>query len=70
MSNFLEKPDRYNGVYIYSNEQSFPIEELPKKLEESLKEWENLRKKTIWFKINLEQSEWVPILAKVNIQNA
>ncbi|XP_076170058.1 uncharacterized protein LOC143148063 isoform X3 [Ptiloglossa arizonensis] len=61
---FKGQNDHYNGVTVDSNEESCESEEFTKRLTVSLKEWIKNKKRTIWFRVHLPHSEWVPILVK------
>lgn len=63
-SKFNGEGDRFRGITVHSNVEPCESSDLPKKLEESLNYWKENNKRTIWFKVFLEQSEWVPHLAK------
>ncbi|XP_076763982.1 uncharacterized protein LOC143431272 [Xylocopa sonorina] len=61
---FKGRNDHYNGVTIDSNEESCPVEEFADRLTTSLQHWISNEKRTIWFRVFLSHSEWVPILVK------
>ncbi|XP_031831760.1 uncharacterized protein LOC116426650 isoform X2 [Nomia melanderi] len=56
--------DHYNGVTVDSNEESCVPEVFAQRLKISLQEWIKDKKRTIWFRVHLSHSEWVPILVK------
>ncbi|CAH0564755.1 unnamed protein product [Brassicogethes aeneus] len=56
--------DRYNGVTVNSVTETCENESFKEKLEVSLTTWKCSGKRGIWFKVNLAQSDWVPVLAK------
>ncbi|KZC13923.1 Nudix hydrolase 8 [Dufourea novaeangliae] len=56
--------DHYNGVTVDSTEESCEPEVFAQRLKISLQEWIKDRKRTIWFRVHLPHSEWVPILVK------
>ncbi|KAJ8923125.1 hypothetical protein NQ315_001678 [Exocentrus adspersus] len=61
---FVGTKDRFDGITVHSGKEHCDIDEFPKRLEDSLKFWEANGKRGIWFKVHLNHSEWVPILAK------
>ncbi|XP_044760555.1 nudix hydrolase 8 isoform X2 [Coccinella septempunctata] len=61
---FSGEADRFRGITVHSNVELCESSDLAKKLEESLDYWRENNKRTIWFKVYLEQSDWVPHLAK------
>ncbi|CAH1100656.1 unnamed protein product, partial [Psylliodes chrysocephalus] len=64
-THFKGKQDRYKGVIIDSEEEECTdITDFCKKLDDSLKIWTENELRGIWFKVHLNQSEWVPVLAK------
>lgn len=64
MESFTGRDDRFNGVTVRSEIERCPIDAFPKKLETSLAHWLETRKRGIWFRVNLQDSEWIPILAQ------
>ena len=56
--------DHYNGVTIDSNEESCSPEALAPLLAASLQQWIKEKRRTIWFRVYLPHSEWIPILVK------
>lgn len=54
--------DRYNGVTINSNEESCERNVFSQRLEASLQHWLKEERRTIWFRVYLSHSEWVPTL--------
>ncbi|KAL3273828.1 hypothetical protein HHI36_015255 [Cryptolaemus montrouzieri] len=65
MSNTLFKGqgDRFRGVTVHSDVEG-DCSDFAKKLEASLDYWKSEKKRTVWFRVHLNQTEWVPILAK------
>ncbi|CAG9865264.1 unnamed protein product [Phyllotreta striolata] len=62
---FNGKVDRYKGIIIDSqNEGNVDFTEFSKRLTDSLKVWSDNEYRGIWFKVHLNQSDWVPELAK------
>ncbi|CAK9803869.1 Nudix hydrolase 8 [Anthophora plagiata] len=61
---FKGHDDHYNGVTIDSNEEFCTSEEFAQRLKTSLQQWIQVKKRTIWFRVYLAHSEWVPILVK------
>lgn len=56
--------DHYNGLTIDSNEESCTLEVFASRLTASLQQWIENKKRTIWFRVHLPQSEWIPLLVK------
>uniref|UniRef100_A0A0N5BNA2 Nudix hydrolase domain-containing protein n=1 Tax=Strongyloides papillosus TaxID=174720 RepID=A0A0N5BNA2_STREA len=58
--------DRYDGLTIHSNlyKHLVPANILKDVLEYSEDEWKKKDYKGIWIKVDIEQSDWVPILTK------
>uniref|UniRef100_A0A1B6D1X3 Nudix hydrolase domain-containing protein n=1 Tax=Clastoptera arizonana TaxID=38151 RepID=A0A1B6D1X3_9HEMI len=62
---FVGNEDHYKGIHVDSvkepceNQSSFSL-----KLQDSLKKWSEKNVKAIWFKVDLKNVDWVPILAK------
>lgn len=61
---FTGRDDRFNGVTVRSEIERCPVAEFAKKLETSLAHWIESRKRGIWFRVNLQDAEWIPILAQ------
>ncbi|XP_060522100.1 uncharacterized protein LOC132699423 isoform X2 [Cylas formicarius] len=61
---FEGKLDRFEGITVWSDQESCDIGEFPKKLKNSLTLWRDTKKRGIWFRVHLEQADWVPVLAK------
>ncbi|XP_033350342.1 nudix hydrolase 8 [Bombus vosnesenskii] len=56
--------DHYNGVTIDSNDEVCTSEVFARRLTASLQKWKENKKRTIWFRVHLPQSEWIPLLVK------
>jgi len=56
--------DRYNGVLIDTNLANIASDRFKHQLEKSLTHWTSNSFKTIWFKVHLKHSDYVPILAE------
>ncbi|XP_061937179.1 uncharacterized protein LOC114577635 isoform X2 [Apis cerana] len=61
---FKGNNDHYNGITIDSNEESCTSQVFAHRLAASLQEWIQNKKRTIWFRVYLSHSEWIPILVK------
>ncbi|XP_076379266.1 uncharacterized protein LOC143259741 [Megalopta genalis] len=61
---FKGHTDRYNGITVNSNEEYCEPEIFAQRLTISLQGWIKDKKRTIWFRVYLPHSEWVPILVK------
>ncbi|XP_017768592.1 PREDICTED: nudix hydrolase 8 isoform X2 [Nicrophorus vespilloides] len=60
---FVGKSDRFNGVTVYSRDQNH-VENFAENLQQSLEQWDAEKKRGVWFKVALEESDWIPVLAK------
>ncbi|OAD61949.1 Nudix hydrolase 8 [Eufriesea mexicana] len=56
--------DHYNGVTISSKEEFCTSEVFTHRLTASLQQWIQNKKRTIWFRVYLPHSEWIPLLVK------
>ncbi|XP_050300711.1 uncharacterized protein LOC126739189 [Anthonomus grandis grandis] len=56
--------DRFDGITVSSDKEPCETSEFIKKLSTSLDTWRSQKKRGIWFKVHLNQSEWVPLLIK------
>ncbi|XP_051172198.1 uncharacterized protein LOC127288644 [Leptopilina boulardi] len=54
--------DRYNGIIVDSTKESCKGDIFSNRLKASLSKWLEEKRRTIWFRVNLAQAEWVPIL--------
>ncbi|ENN76585.1 hypothetical protein YQE_07034, partial [Dendroctonus ponderosae] len=61
---FQGKPDRFEGITVFSDLEPCNVEDFPDKLKNSLNTWRTDKKRGVWFKVHLDQCEWVPILIK------
>lgn len=61
---FQGKEDSFKGITVLSNREPCSIEEFKEKLKNSLAMWRSNEKRGIWFKVHLNQSQWVPILVE------
>ncbi|CAH1154666.1 unnamed protein product [Phaedon cochleariae] len=62
---FQGKIDRFKGVSVDSKEETCnDVMEFSQILGDSLKHWKEIGNRGIWFKVHLNQSEWVPVLVK------
>ncbi|XP_043263643.1 nudix hydrolase 7 isoform X1 [Colletes gigas] len=64
LKKFKGQTDYYNGITVDSNEESCTPEVFVKRLTVSLQDWIKDKKRTIWFRVHLPNSEWIPILVK------
>ncbi|XP_044272523.1 nudix hydrolase 2 isoform X2 [Tribolium madens] len=65
MSEFFEGTlDRFKGVTVNSETENCDFPSLAAKIDNSLKKWRENGYRGVWFKVYLDQSDWVPILAK------
>ncbi|CAH0701239.1 unnamed protein product [Spodoptera exigua] len=55
--------DRYNGITVDSQEEPCEIDQLSNQLNESIRTWSEAKKRCIWFKVNIKDAAWVPVLA-------
>lgn len=59
---FKGRLDRYNGVIVDSSEEPCKSDLFSNRLRASIKRWMEENRRTIWFRVSLAQSEWIPIL--------
>ncbi|KAL1497739.1 hypothetical protein ABEB36_008646 [Hypothenemus hampei] len=63
-NSFLGKEDRFEGITVFSDVETCDVEEFSCKLKSSLETWRANKKRGIWFKVHLDQCDWIPILVK------
>ena len=56
--------DRYKGLTVKSDQEPCPLEALDLRLETSLASWREQGVRAVWFLVNHEQADWVPVLVK------
>ncbi|KAJ0177180.1 hypothetical protein K1T71_007189 [Dendrolimus kikuchii] len=56
--------DRYNGITVDSQKEQCNIDEFETILKDSLNVWTAEARRCIWFKVNIMDAAWVPLLAK------
>ncbi|XP_038212238.1 nudix hydrolase 8-like [Zerene cesonia] len=61
---FNAEPDRFKGITVDLVDVKYCKDDFLIKLDDSLKQWHEEGKRCIWFKIHIESSEYVPLLAK------
>ncbi|KAJ8986157.1 hypothetical protein NQ317_005630 [Molorchus minor] len=62
---FCGKNDRFKGVTVHSEKEKCEnVDELAKKIEDSLEFWKENGNRAVWFRVHLSQADWVPVLAK------
>ncbi|XP_046401846.1 nudix hydrolase 8 isoform X2 [Ischnura elegans] len=61
---FKGSKDRYHGITVSSIEEPCPTSNFSSTLTESLSEWKENSVRGVWFKVFLNDAEWVPILAQ------
>ncbi|XP_011641826.1 nudix hydrolase 7 [Pogonomyrmex barbatus] len=54
--------DHYNGITVDSVEEACDSKVFTQRLKDSLKQWTKDNKRTIWFRVHIPHTEWVPIL--------
>ncbi|XP_021189701.3 uncharacterized protein LOC110375774 [Helicoverpa armigera] len=62
---FNGETDRYNGITVDSQKEPCDVSELLDQLNDSLKIWSEANKRCIWFRVDIKDAAWVPILANV-----
>ncbi|KAI8435933.1 hypothetical protein MSG28_004101 [Choristoneura fumiferana] len=55
--------DRYNGVTVDSQQEPCDIDNFLDQLKDSHKKWIEDERRCIWFKVNIKDATWVPVLA-------
>ncbi|CAG9584388.1 unnamed protein product [Danaus chrysippus] len=63
METFQGDVDRYNGVTVDTREEVFIPELFHDKLMDSLQKWHDESRRCIWFKVDIKDAAFVPILA-------
>ena len=56
--------DRYKGLTVKSDQEPCPLEALDLRLETSLASWREQGVRAVWFLVNHDQADWVPVLVK------
>ncbi|XP_050455242.1 uncharacterized protein LOC126853482 [Cataglyphis hispanica] len=54
--------DQYNGITIDSIEEACDSKIFAERLKDSLEQWTKDKKRTIWFRVHIPNTEWIPIL--------
>ncbi|XP_031782400.2 nudix hydrolase 8 [Nasonia vitripennis] len=65
---FCGQVDRYNGITVDSKTEPCDVALFPERLEASLNQWAKDKRRTIWFRVDLNQSYWIPELTKRGFQ--
>ncbi|KAM3964520.1 uncharacterized protein ACR2FA_001490 isoform 2-T2 [Aphomia sociella] len=60
---FIGEKDRFNGITVDSSKEKCPQHDFPQRLHESITKWIAGAKRCIWFRVYIEDSYQVPILA-------
>lgn len=55
--------DRYNGITVDSQLETCESNQFSDQLHRSLRKWSEEKKRCVWFKVNIKDASWVPILA-------
>ncbi|KAJ0177181.1 hypothetical protein K1T71_007190 [Dendrolimus kikuchii] len=61
---FIGENDRYNGITVDTFKESCNVQSFKEKLEESLGKWTAEGHRCIWFRVNISDASFVPILAQ------
>ncbi|KPJ21480.1 Nudix hydrolase 7, partial [Papilio machaon] len=61
---FVGETDRFNGITVNTALEHCERAQLTKNLEASIQKWSSEGKRCIWFKVNIKDSFYVPILAE------
>ncbi|KAL0130833.1 hypothetical protein PUN28_002445 [Cardiocondyla obscurior] len=56
--------DHYNGITIDSAEEACDNKIFLQRLKDSLEQWTKDKRRTIWFRVHIPHSEWVPMLTR------
>ena len=54
----------YKKVVLKSDQEPCPLEALDLRLETSLASWREQGVRAVWFLVNHDQADWVPVLVK------
>ncbi|KAM3964368.1 uncharacterized protein ACR2FA_001342 [Aphomia sociella] len=60
---FIGEKDRFNGITVDTSKEKCSQQDFSQKLHESITKWIADAKRCIWFRVNIEDSYQVPILA-------
>ncbi|XP_063824909.1 uncharacterized protein LOC135074522 [Ostrinia nubilalis] len=60
---FLGTVDRYNGVTVDSQKEPCESNNFKRQISDSLKKWTEEERRCIWFKVDIKNADWVPLLA-------
>ncbi|CAK1596094.1 unnamed protein product [Parnassius mnemosyne] len=55
--------DRYNGITVDSQKESCESSQFLSRLFDSLQKWDKESRRCIWFKVDIKDAAWVPLLA-------
>ncbi|KAK0168061.1 hypothetical protein PV327_001900 [Microctonus hyperodae] len=61
---FIGKEDNHNGIIVDSIREPCSADIISKRLQVSLERWTKNAKKTIWFRVNRTEADWIPHLVK------
>ncbi|ROT84025.1 uncharacterized protein [Penaeus vannamei] len=61
---FKGKKDRFSGITVLSEDEPTTAQEFETVLQASLSHWAKEKIRGVWFRVHLQNAEWVPILAK------
>ncbi|KYN42320.1 Lactosylceramide 4-alpha-galactosyltransferase [Trachymyrmex septentrionalis] len=61
---FKGHQDHYNGITIDSVEEACDNKIFVQRLKDSLEQWIMDKRRTIWFRVHIPHTEWVPILTR------
>lgn len=56
--------DRYSGITVSSSEEPVSSQDFEEVLQASLSHWKEEKVRGVWFKVDLQHADWVPVLAK------
>ncbi|KAK3868560.1 hypothetical protein Pcinc_026060 [Petrolisthes cinctipes] len=56
--------DRYSGVTVFSEQEPLAAVDFEHVLQASLHQWREEKVRGVWFRVNLQHADWVPVLAK------
>ncbi|XP_057332918.1 uncharacterized protein LOC130672382 [Microplitis mediator] len=61
---FIGKEDHHNGVLVDSTKEPCTADLVVNRLRASLTEWTKNNKKTVWFRVERNDADWIPLLVK------
>ncbi|CAD6215916.1 GSCOCG00000733001-RA-CDS [Cotesia congregata] len=61
---FIGKEDNHNGILVDSTKEPCSADDVVNRLRASLTDWSKNNKKTVWFRVERNDADWIPLLVK------